>query len=108
MLRMMMHGSVLSPLAAAGLATLALGACNQNKSQAPSSTQTGATTTKASYPDWPGGAMPAVPQRTVDPRAIDALKNMSRYLMSLKSFTIETNGSTDAVTQDGKRIQLDG
>jgi hypothetical protein len=106
MLRMTKHRSVLSPLAAAALATVALGACNQKKSESPSSTEVGAT--KASYPDWPGGAMPAVPQREVDPRAVDALKNMSKYLMSLKSFKLETNGSTDAVTGDGQRIQLDG
>jgi hypothetical protein len=44
----------------------------------------------------------------VDPRAVDALKNMSRYLMSLQGLKIDTDGSLDVVTDDGQRIQLDG
>jgi hypothetical protein len=44
----------------------------------------------------------------VDPRAVEALKNMSAYLMTLKTAEVTSNGSLDVVTEEGQRIQLDG
>src|SRR6476620_9489835 len=40
--------------------------------------------------------------------AVDALRNMSNYLMQAKTLGISTEGSLDVVTDDGQRIQLDG
>lgn len=59
------------------------------------------------FPRWAGG-MPKVAQGVVDPAAVDALKKMSQYLMSLNTVQIETAGSIDMVTEDGQRIQMDG
>ena len=44
---------------------------------------------------------------TVVPDAVNALKQMSAYLTSLKTAGITSNGSMDVVTDDGQRIQLD-
>jgi hypothetical protein len=93
-------------LAAIGVAAAVMTSCNQAKKPAPAETQ--ANVVKAEYPDWPGGAPPAVVAGTVDPRAVDAIKNMSRYLQTLHSFKLETDGSLDAVTADGQRVTVDG
>lgn len=50
----------------------------------------------------------AVKPGVVDPAAVQALRKMSQYLMSLSTFQIDATGSTDMVTSDGQRIQLDG
>lgn len=52
--------------------------------------------------------MPQITQATVDPNAVDALKKMSRYLMSLNTVEINSTASIDMVTADGQRIQFDG
>jgi hypothetical protein len=44
----------------------------------------------------------------VDADAVEALKDMSGYLMSMKTAGIHSDGSLDVVTEDGQRIQLDG
>jgi hypothetical protein len=44
----------------------------------------------------------------IEDGAIDALKEMSAYLMSATTLAISSQGSMDAVTEDGQRIQLDG
>jgi hypothetical protein len=44
----------------------------------------------------------------IEDNAVDALKDMSKYLMSLTTAQIDTVGSLDVVTNDGQRIQLDG
>src|SRR3982751_6663427 len=49
-----------------------------------------------------------VPKGVVDPVAVEALKNMSRFLMSLQTLQLDTNGSLDVVTADGQRVQIDG
>lgn len=97
------HNSLWLGLAAAGMATAMLSACH--RAQAPTTAESGA---QQQYPDWAGGPPPAVPAGTVDSRAVDALKNMSRYLTSLQTLRIESNGSLDVVTDDGQRLQLDG
>ena len=40
--------------------------------------------------------------------AVDALRQMSNYLMQQTTMQIATQGSLDVVTGDGQRIQLDG
>jgi hypothetical protein len=40
--------------------------------------------------------------------AVDALKNMSNFLMQAQTLGVSTEGSLDVVTGDGQRIQLDG
>lgn len=44
----------------------------------------------------------------IDDGAVQALKNMSNYLMRAQTLAISTEGSLDVVTGDGQRIQLDG
>jgi hypothetical protein len=62
----------------------------------------------------PGAALPKttakapVVAETVDPEAVDALRRMSAYLMSLKTAEITSNGSLDVVTEAGQRVQMDG
>lgn len=102
---MTMHRSVLVSFAAVSFAAVALSSCNKEKNSAEAPQ---ANVIKAEYPDAPGGAPPALPAGTVDPRAVDAIKSMSRYLTSLQTAKIETDGTLDVVTADGQRIQLDG
>lgn len=82
---------------------LASASC-QKKAEAPQETQVEAE--EAAFPDWAGEA-PA-PQAKIDQGAIDAIQGMSRYLSSLNSFRLNTEGTLDAVTADGQRIQMDG
>ena len=60
------------------------------------------------YPKWAAPSMPKITQSTVDAAAIDALKKMSAYLMSLNTLQIKSDASIDMVTGDGQRIQFDG
>ena len=61
-----------------------------------------------SFPKWAGTQGAQIPQASVDPAAVEALKKMSAYLMSLNTLQINTVGSIDMVTADGQRIQFDG
>jgi hypothetical protein len=54
------------------------------------------------------GADPIPNEGIIEDGAIDALKEMSTYLSSLNTVGITTQGTIDAVTGDGQRIQLDG
>lgn len=56
----------------------------------------------------PGGDDPIANEGIVEDGAVDALKEMSNYLMSAKTIAIRSQGTMDAVTNDGQRIQLDG
>lgn len=51
---------------------------------------------------------PIANEGVIEDGAIDAIKEMSAYLMSAKTLAITSQGSLDAVTADGQRIQLDG
>ena len=53
-------------------------------------------------------ADPIVTEGVIEDGAIDAIKEMSNYLMSAKTLAITTHSSMDVVTNDGQRIQLDG
>ena len=71
--------------------------------------------TQATPPSGPGMAFPTpagndpiANEGVIEDDAIDALKDMSNYLMSLKTLAATSQGSMDAVTNDGQRIQLDG
>ena len=44
----------------------------------------------------------------IEDGAIEALKEMSAYLMSANTLAMTSQGSMDVVTNDGQRIQLDG
>ena len=66
----------------------------------PAYAQSSATPTAASE-----GLTPA--QSDVDPRAVEALKAMSRYLTSLNSFRLVSEGSLDVITTSDQKVQLD-
>jgi len=83
-------------LVTAGLSLLLLSGCGK-QDEKERGTNLPETTAKA--PEGEG---------EVDPRAVEALKKMSAYLMSLNSAEITSNGSLDVVTEEGQRIQLDG
>jgi hypothetical protein len=51
---------------------------------------------------------PIVNEGVIEDGAIDAIKEMSRFLMTAKTLAITSQGSLDVVTNDGQRIQLDG
>jgi hypothetical protein len=53
-------------------------------------------------------AQPAAVASAVEEEAIEALRAMSRYLMTATTLEINTVGTLDVVTNDGQRIQLDG
>ena len=80
----------------AGLSFLILSGCDK-KADKERGTDMPETTAKA--PDVSG---------EVDPRAVEALKKMSTYLMTLNTAGVTSTGSLDVVTEEGQRIQLDG
>lgn len=88
--------SLYSKALAVGLA--AAFASTQGSAAQPTSTQ---------KPQW-AAEDPIANEGVIEDGAIDAIKEMSAYLMSLKTIGITTQGSLDAVTNDGQRIQLDG
>ena len=51
---------------------------------------------------------PIVTEGVIEDEAVQAVKDMSNYLMSLNTIGITSVGSLDVVTNDGQRIQLDG
>jgi hypothetical protein len=55
-----------------------------------------------------GMSAPVANEGIIEDNAVDALKDMSNYLMSAKTLEVDTVGSLDVVTNDGQRIQLDG
>jgi hypothetical protein len=56
----------------------------------------------------PAGNDPIANEGVIEDGAVDAIKEMSNYLMSAKTLGIVAESSLDAVTADGQRIQLDG
>lgn len=44
---------------------------------------------------------------TIEPEAVAALKRMSAYLNTLKTFELTSDSSLDMVTLDGQRLQMD-
>ena len=56
----------------------------------------------------PAGDDPIANEGVIEDGAIDALKEMSDYLMTAKTLAITSQGNIDVVTNDGQRIQLDG
>lgn len=56
----------------------------------------------------PAADDPIANEGVVEDEAVDALKEMSNYLMSAQTLQVNTVGSLDVVTNNGQRIQLDG
>ena len=56
---------------------------------------------------FPDVAGPDVIEGEVEPEAVEALKRMSAFLLSLNSIGLVSESSLDAVTNDGQRIQMD-
>src|SRR4030095_12982905 len=51
---------------------------------------------------------PIVNEGVIEDGAVDAIKEMSKFLMTAKTLALTSQGSLDVVTNDGQRIQLDG
>jgi len=51
---------------------------------------------------------PVANEGVIEDGAVDALRDMSKYLMSATTLEVDTVGSLDVVTNNGQRIQLDG
>ena len=51
---------------------------------------------------------PIANEGVIEDEAVEALKEMSAFLMTANSMQIVSNGSLDVVTNSGQRIQLDG
>jgi hypothetical protein len=51
---------------------------------------------------------PIANEGVIEDEAVEALKEMSTFLMGAKTLKIEGSGSLDVVTNNGQRIQLDG
>jgi hypothetical protein len=62
----------------------------------------------SAFPKWASSARSPITQGTVDQNAVDALKKMSKYLMTLNTLQISSAASIDMVTSEGQRIQFDG
>jgi len=82
---------------AIGLVSLAAGT-SQSAAQSRSHTTMPRSANKA----------PVANEGVIEDQAVQALKDMSNYLMSAQTLQINTQGSLDVVTGDGQRIQLDG
>lgn len=97
---------LLSPTKAFGL-VVALASMQVGVAQA-QGTQPSAPPRSGIAMPTPAGNDPIANEGVVEDGAIDALKEMSVYLMQAKTLGITSHGSMDAVTADGQRIQLDG
>jgi hypothetical protein len=51
---------------------------------------------------------PIVNEGVIEDGAVDAIKEMSSFLMTAQTLGLTSQGSMDVVTGDGQRIQLDG
>lgn len=74
---------------------------------APEAQAAPAQPSSTTMPQWAGDD-PIVKEGVVEDGAVDAIKEMSNYLMTAKTLAITSQGSLDVVTNDGQRIQLDG
>jgi len=63
---------------------------------------------RAAAPAQPDAKAEKATKGVVEPGTLDALKEMSDFLMSAKTLGVQSVGSLDAVTETGQRIQLDG
>lgn len=75
--------------------------------EAPENQEAAAENGSDVFPDWGTDSAPA-PQDKVDPAAVQAITDMSKYLSALNSFKAQGVGSIDVVTADGQRVQMDG
>lgn len=57
---------------------------------------------------FPNVAELSVPEGEVEPEAVNALRRMSTFLLSLNTIGLTSESTLDAVTNDGQRIQMDG
>ena len=86
-------------LAAIGALTLASAQAGLAQSSQPGS--------RMSFPT-PAGPDPIAREGIIEDGAVDALKEMSNFLMSAKTLEADAQGTLDVVTANGQRIQLDG
>src|SRR5687768_13848376 len=55
-----------------------------------------------------GQADPIANEGVIEDEAVNAIKEMSNFLMTAQTLGLTSQGSLDVVTNDGQRIQLDG
>ena len=87
------------------LAIAAIGVCTMNKASGAAPAKSAPA---AKFPSWGASARSPITQGNVDPNAVNALKKMSAYLMSLNTLQLTSVATTDMVTSAGQRIQFDG
>lgn len=69
-----------------------------------------ATSASSQVGNIPSAQLPtaeAADDNPVDPEAVAALRRMSQYLSTFKSFELTSDSSLDMVTVDGQRLQMD-
>jgi len=89
--------SLYSKALAVGLAVACV-STRSDAAQQPANTQ---------IPQW-AAEDPIANEGVIEDGAIAALKEMSDFLMTMPTLGITSQGSLDAVTNDGQRIQMDG
>jgi hypothetical protein len=98
-----------SPLRALALGlTLTLAGAQVGAAQAPAEAQPTSPPRSGLAMPQSANADPIVTEGVIEDEAVQAIKDMSNYLMSLNTIGITSQGSLDVVTNDGQRIQLDG
>lgn len=90
--------------AVAAALLLASGSSSIAQEAAPPATPAETQSREGQFPDV---AAPDVIEGVVEPEAVDELKRMSAFLLSLNTIQIVSESSLDAVTNDGQRIQMD-
>lgn len=95
-----MTGPYVRALAAALLLASGTAIAQDTQPAAPAATED----RDAQFPDVAG---PDVVEGVVEPEAVEELKRMSAFLLSLDTIQIVSESSLDAVTNDGQRIQMD-
>ena len=87
--------------------TLAIASAQGGAAQTAPDAQSSARQSGAQMPEW-AMSDPVANEGMIEDEAIDALKEMSNFLMTANTMQIVSNGSLDVVTNNGQRIQLEG
>ena len=87
--------------------TLAIASAQSAAQTAPEAQPSTSPPSSAVMPQWAADD-PIANEGMIEDEAIEALKEMSNFLMTANTMQIVSSGSLDVVTNSGQRIQLDG